>query len=246
MIANNILATIEGDAAVEDVWIGLHWTVVTLTDGRSGMASTLSEPHGEHGKPTLDAAGKLHKRSARTLAAYADGHSGPAASVAWAAINALTCNMLDPTEYAEVKLDALDYLLAHGAGKHVAIIGHFPFTAHLRAGVGALSVLELAPRPGDLPATAAPEVLPRADVVAITSLTLVNGTFESLTQHLRPGARVMMLGPTTPLSPVLFAQGVDVLSGVRIVERAALRQTVMQGATFRQVRGVQKVTITCR
>ncbi|NIQ82679.1 MAG: hypothetical protein GTN93_32315, partial [Anaerolineae bacterium] len=88
----------------------------------------------------------------------------------------------------------------------------FPFVSRLRESVGHLSVLELRPRGEDLPADAAPEVIPRADVVALTSLTLLNHSFDSLIRLCHPDALVLLLGPTTPLSPILFEYGVDILS----------------------------------
>ncbi|MFO8011204.1 MAG: DUF364 domain-containing protein [Dehalococcoidia bacterium] len=43
--------------------------------------------------------------------------------------------------------------------------------------------------------------MPRADVVAITSTSLINHTFEDLIQLCDANALVIMLGPSTPLSP---------------------------------------------
>ena len=79
-------------------------------------------------------------------------------------------------------------------------------------------VLELRPEGDDLPAAAAPEVLPRADVVGITGSTLANGTLEGLLALCRPDAFVVLIGPTTPLSPILFDHGVDVLCGTLVVD----------------------------
>ena len=41
-------------------------------------------------------------------------------------------------------------------------------------------MIELHPGPEDRPAAEAPQLLPQADVVAITGMTLLNNTFESL------------------------------------------------------------------
>ena len=77
-------------------------------------------------------------------------------------------------------------------------------------------MLELEPQGDDLPAAAAPEVLPQADVVGITGSTLANGTLEGLLALCRPEATVVLIGPTTPLSTVLFDYGADVLCGVLV------------------------------
>jgi uncharacterized protein (DUF4213/DUF364 family) len=71
----------------------------------------------------------------------------------------------------------------------------------------------------------------------------VNGTLDGLLALCRPEALVMVLGPSTPLSPVLFDHGADLLSGVRVLDEAAVLRTVGQGASFRQVEGVRLLTI---
>jgi len=52
----------------------------------------------------------------------------------------------------------------------------------------------------------------------------------------------MLLGPTTPLSPVLFNHGANILSGARVFDEEAVLRTVGQGASFRQVEGVKLLT----
>jgi uncharacterized protein len=54
----------------------------------------------------------------------------------------------------------------------------------------------------------------------------------------------MVLGPSTPLSPILFEYGVTILSGSRVVDEGTALRTVGQGATFQQVEGVRLLTIT--
>jgi uncharacterized protein (DUF4213/DUF364 family) len=104
-------------------------------------------------------------------------------------------------------------------------------------------VLELSPGPGDLPAERAPEIIPQADVVAITGMTLINGTFEALAALPRPGAFVVVLGPSTPLSPLLFDHGVDAISGAVVVDIPAALAAISQGANFRQVPGKRLLTM---
>jgi uncharacterized protein (DUF4213/DUF364 family) len=80
-------------------------------------------------------------------------------------------------------------------------------------------------------------VLPQADVVALTGTSLINHTFDDLIGLCRPDAFVIVLGGSTPLSPVLFDYGVDAIAGTRVVDVAAASRTVAQGATFPQIRG---------
>lgn len=245
-IVDDLLMALPSNRAVRAVHIGLHWTSVWLDGGPDGepsscgLAATLPLRSGPgHSHERINDAGCLHERSAHELATLARSEVGPERSVGWAAINAL----LAPDERMCVELNARDFLLEKGRDKRVAVVGHFPFVEKLRSAVSTLWVLELDPAPGDLPASAAPEVLPRADIVAVTSLTLLNDTFEGLAALWRPDALVMLLGPSTPFSPLLFERGVDVLSGALVIDPQQVNACISQGASFQQVKGVRLLTM---
>jgi uncharacterized protein (DUF4213/DUF364 family) len=61
----------------------------------------------------------------------------------------------------------------------------------------------------------------------------------------RPKALVLVLGPSTPLSPILFDYGVHILSGSVVEDVDSVLWAVSQGANFRQVhrQGVRLVTM---
>jgi len=241
----DLLATLP-DAPVHTVLVGAHWTAVVVQVAgqlRCGLATSL-RPAGDHhhgAGHAIPDAGCLHLKRGHELARLIHSPSPPEVSVGMAAINAL----LPWQPQAWVDLNAQDVIIQHGAGKHVALVGHFPFVPLLRPQVGKLTVLELRPQGDDLPADSAPDVIPHADVVAITSLTLLNHTFEGLLRLCPPGALVVLLGPTTPLSPLLFDYGVDLLSGSVVEDVDAVLNTIAQGGNFRQVRraGVRLVTM---
>jgi len=52
-----------------------------------------------------------------------------------------------------------------------------------------------------------------------------------------------MLGPSTPFSPILFKYGVDVISGARVEDPELALKYIYQGASFRQIKGVNRATI---
>jgi uncharacterized protein (DUF4213/DUF364 family) len=54
----------------------------------------------------------------------------------------------------------------------------------------------------------------------------------------------MVLGPSTPLSPVLFQYGATYISGTTVLDEAAVLRTVAQGASFPQVEGVRLLTLS--
>jgi uncharacterized protein (DUF4213/DUF364 family) len=187
----------------------------------------------------MRAAGSLLEWSASEIVELARSESLLKASVGMAAINAV----LEVDESVCTEVNASDIIIREGAGRRVAIVGHFPFIAEVREAVEKLWVLELRPRAGDLPAGRAPEVIPQADVVAITGTALINHTFGELVSLCRPDAYVIVLGGSTPLSPVLFHYGVHAVSGTRVVDISAVLQAVSQGATFRQIPGKRLLTM---
>lgn len=241
-LLNDLLAILP-DGRVALVNIGLHWTAVVVeVDGqlRCGLASTLHNDH-QHGMPDVPQAGELEALSALKLAAFILGDRPTLTSVGAAALNAL----LPQHPETWVDLNAEEVIAEHGAAKSVALVGHFPFVDRLRPRVGELTVLELNPRPGDLPGSAAKEVIPSADVVAITSMTLLNHTLDGLLELCSPQAHVIMLGPTTPLSPVLFDYGIGLLCGSVVTAIDPVLRVVRQGGNFRQIHraGVRLVSM---
>lgn len=224
------------DASVRRVLVGVHWTVVCSRG--CGMATTL--PSGSpHGHAAVRDAGRLHEKGARELAEYARSGDPVEAAIGVAAINSL----LEVDASRAVEVHAARVLAERGRGRDVALVGSFPFVPRLREEVGRLFVIEKRPSEGEFPAEAAAELIPRADVVALTGSALVNGTLDGLLSLCRPGATVLVLGPSTPLSPVLFDHGATLLSGALVVDEEAVLRTVAQGACFRQVEGTRLLTL---
>lgn len=241
---SRLLAAIE-EGDIVDVLVGVHWTAVVAQvkgERRCGLASTITSGGHRHGETEVAAAGRLQERPAPELAALVRSEQPPLAGIGLAAINAL----LPPAPRPAVTRNAEEVIATHGAGKKVALIGHFPFVPRLWRLVGELAVLEQAPQEGDLPASAAPAVLAEADVVALTSMTIHNHTLPGLLQMCMPETLVILLGPSTPLSAVLFDYGVDILCGSTVTDIPAVLRVAAQGGNFRQIHraGVRTVTIS--
>lgn len=234
-ILDDLLSSLVDDVPVRGVLVGSHWTVVCSR--RCGMAATLTSG-GPRGHVQIRDVGRLHLKTARELADLARSSELMEASLGVAALN----SMLEVEQSAAREINAAEVLVERGRGKNVALIGHFHFIPQLREAAQQLWVLEQQPEADEYPAEAAADLLPQADVVAITGSTLVNHTLDGLLSLCAPKATVMLLGPSTPLSPILFNHGVDILSGTRVVDEAAVLRTVGQGASFRQVQGVQLLT----
>jgi len=234
-ILDDLLNNLDMDVPVRSVLVGAHWTVICSR--HCGMAATLmsNRPHGH--KQVRDV-GQLHHKSARELAELALSVELMEASIGVAAINSL----IDIDESTSREINASEVLASRGHGKNVALVGHFPFIPQLRPVVRQLWVIEQNPREDDYSAEAAADLVPQADIVAITSSALINHTLDSLLLLCSAQATVMLLGPSTPLSPVLFNHGVNIISGTRVIDETAVMRTVGQGASFRQVEGVKLLT----
>ena len=96
--------------------------------------------------------------------------------------------------------------------KKVTVIGHFPAIEERLGTHCQLSILERSPLPGDYPDSACEYLLPEQDYVFVTGCTFVNKTFPRLLS-LAQKAKLIIVGPSTPLAPVLFHHGVYGLSG---------------------------------
>ncbi len=236
-ILDDLIASLKVDAPTHEVRVGRFWTAV-WTRG-CGLASTVGPNEHEHGATFVQDAGTLVGRSALELASLAYSESLLEAGIGMAAINSLL--QVDEARCREA--NAGDLLIERGRGKKVALVGHFPFVPALREAAGRLSVLELRPQPGDLGAEKVEAIVPEADIVAITGSAFINHTIEDLFGLCRPGSFVMVLGPTTPLSPVLFDYGADVISGTRVVDPEVALRCLSEAATFRQMRGVGLLTM---
>jgi hypothetical protein len=239
-VLDDLLASLPNErVALRDVRVGPFWTVVWTEQG-AGLASTQRDAHTPHGHSLIRWAGDLLDRDASELAGLLHARSPLEAALGMASVNAL----LEVDDAALTDRNASEEIIRRGEGKRVVVVGHFPFIPKVRRAVGHLDVLELDPGPDELPPEAAAEVLSNADVVAITGTSLVNKTFDGLIQHCRPDAFVLMLGPTSPLSPVLFDYGLDLIAGTRIIDPHEALTVASQGAIFRQMRGVRLVTMT--
>jgi len=236
-ILDDLLATLDFEAGVKDIRQGPFQTAVVTR--YCGLASTPHHPDFHQHHAAVKEAGTLLTKSALELAHMAYSSSLLEAAIGMAAINSL----LEVDERRCLELNAGDLLAKKGEGKPVALIGHFPFVPDLRRLASKLWVIEQYPKAGDFPESEAKNIIPRADVVGITGMAFTNHTIEGLLSLCRRDAYVVILGGTTPLSPILFEYGADAISGTKVFDSAAVLRGVSQGATFRQLAGVRLLTM---
>jgi uncharacterized protein len=238
-ILERIIEELPEGAPIRDVSIFLHATAVTsrtlgLAYSFPRRSTDLARDRGE----MVAGSGRLTSFAAKDLARYALSSRPAEASVGVAAINSL----LEPPAGKLVEKSGVDIVMEHAAGRRLAVIGHFPFVERVKPLVKSLWVLELDPQEGDLPASDAPTILPHADVVAITGTTFINHTIDGLLD-LAKGKRIIILGPSTILSPVLFEAGVAALCGICVEDQEVVLRHLREGAGFRRLPGLRYVTL---
>ncbi len=223
---------------VSKVFVGAFDVAVTTV--RYGLASALREPCGSGRCRGITESGKLEGMDVKQLAEYIYSDNILEASVGMAAINSA---VPFPAENRFIEVNAVDVLRAHAKGKTLAVIGNFPFAATLKKDVERLMVFDTNSAPGILPQEDEAELLCEADVAAISATTLTNHSFADVMSYLKPEAYKLILGPSTPLTDILFEFGLDAVSGTSVSEPAVLLQYLKQGANYRQLKGKKMLTL---
>jgi len=225
-IYDELIASVPEDSVVSACLAGLSWFLV-----RSEGVGVAMRPR--EGAEVVPRAGKLAGMKTRELASWVKSWNVYEAAMGLAAINSVlnapdtarrNCgSLLDEQGGEDVFSTVLDEL----RGKRVAVIGHF-YNLERVAAVCDLSILERKPEPGDLPDPACEYILPRQDVVIMTATTLINKTMPRLLELSRQ-ARVVVAGPSTPLTPILFKHGVDLIGGLIVEDGDRVWNTVGEG-----------------
>jgi uncharacterized protein len=225
------------DVPIGSIAVGMHYTAVTSR--WAGLAAT-DRCATELSGPLGAGVARLQQMTAReVLALLGSGHA-LGRTIRLATLNSL----IEPPSDAVSVPDGQSLVFAHARGRRVVLIGRFRFATALAEVAKVVTVLEFEPRAGESPASEAHDVLAQAEVVAVTGTTLVNGTFDDLVPSFPLGATVIMLGPSTPLSPVLFDHRVDILAGMAVVDPGRLLRAVSQGASRHQLLGAKPVVLT--
>jgi len=236
-ILDDLMSTLNFDAVVKDIRQGIFHTGVLTRN--CGLAATLPRDALRQKPSMIKEPGFLLDKDIRELTQLACSQSILEAAIGMAAINSL----LEIEEDSCIELNAAELIKEKGKDKKVAIVGHFPFIPKVREISKEVWVIEKNPQEGDLHETEADTLIPQADVVAITGTALTNHTLDHLLGLCNPGAYVILLGDTAPLAPVLFDYGVDAISGTKVVNPELALRCVSQGANFRQIRGVKRLTM---
>lgn len=236
-ILDDLISTLDFNAPVKDIRQGIFHTGVLTR--YCGLAATLPKDALKQEGPMVQNPGFLLDNTARELAMLSYSKHILEAAMGMACINSLLTVEMERC----VELNAGDLILEKGYGKNVAVVGHFPFLSKVREKTKHLWVIEKNPQKGDLEESEMDRFIPRADVVAITGTAITNHTLDHLLPLCDPEAYVVILGDSVPLSPVLFDYHVDAVSGTRVTDAEMALRCVSQGANYRQIKGVKRLTM---
>lgn len=123
--------------------------------------------------------------------------------------------------------------------KTVVVGALAPMLKKLIAAGADFHVMEQDPRtlkeremPYYLPPERAAECVPDADLLVITGVTILNDTLPGLLELAKPGAEILVTGPTASMLPdAFFARGVTMLGGIQATKPDELLDIISEGGS---------------
>ena len=217
----------------ERVVIGLNWTYV---EGSVGAGLVHTPARGTEGCRSLPEPGSYRGSALADLAGLIESDNIFERVLGYTAINA------HHNRYDLDGADANGLDMIEARGERTVVIGRFP---ELDEKLPGAAVIEREPGPGDYPPEAAADLVPAAEFLAITASTLSNGSLGGLLALAPVTAFTVLVGPSAPLSPALFALGVNALSGLVPVDLNGTAQRVAEGGAVSALKPLGRyVTLT--
>ncbi len=236
-----LLQTLPGGWWVDRIYRGVTWTAsfVESATGERRIGLAAAAPAIIDSGFLTYGFNRLDRTEAQNISRYALSQESIKAAAGLATINAL----LQPDPASLSQIDAGDWLVEQGRDRRVALVGRFPFIDELEPVAHQLWVFEFNPRPGEFSFAQAPEIIPQAEVLAITGSAILNHSLQNYLTLANPAARVIVLGPSTPLSPIMFNFGIHLLCGIEVVDEKALLDSIAGGLSFRKMNGTKRVSL---
>ncbi len=227
-ILNQLIETYKSNTLVKAVEIGKHNVLVEGEKG--GMASTLTT-----NSKDID----FKNKTLNELMSLAFKDNLFETAIGIAALNAAI-----PINREKLKnINAKHLISEKGKGKNVAVIGHFPFVDKMGKDFNKFIVFEQNPIGDDYHSSEIPNLLPEMDVVAITGSTFINKTFLQVMEHINNNAFVIVLGPSTPISEILFDYGVNAVCGSVVSDIEMVKSQIKFKKHFRDLQGIEGVSL---
>lgn len=233
---------------IERVVFGLFFSGVKLSDGQGGLCFTPIKELPQavccpSSAKAMPLSGKLKGRSVEDYLADLNQENILRKTLAIATLNALssTCwrNGLEKGYRLHTGVDAFNEVVIPPQGKSVVVGALVPILKRLIASDADFKVLEMDIRTlkgKELDHYAPPEdagkYIPDADLLVITGTTVLNDTLPSLLEMAKPGAQIIVTGPTASMLPqAFFRRGVSLMGGVLVTDADAVLDIISEGGS---------------
>lgn len=233
---------------IERVVIGIFFTGVKLSNGVGGLCFTPIKEIPEavccpSSLRALPWSGKFRGRPVRVFLEALFDKSPMKRSIGIAVINALSATCWEqepPTDYSlERGHDALETVDIPDEGDVVVIGALVPILQRLKKRNKPYSVIEMDPRtlkpdemPFWVPVERTSEVVKKADLLVITGTSLLFHSLEPILAAVKPGAQIVIVGPTASMLPkAFFRRGVAVLGGDLVTRSDDLLDILSEGGS---------------
>jgi uncharacterized protein (DUF4213/DUF364 family) len=212
---------------VEIVSIGLGYTAVTTSDGGMGLAYTYFKD--KTSCVLLNKAVDYEGKPASELLEIIKSDNTIERSMALALINALNydqASKLPEDKKNQILFDEFNI----GAGTRVAMVGFFgPLVDILNQRNAKLEILDESRKLGQ-----EDEFFKKienwADVLLLTSTSVLNNTSEKILGHAHPNIKTVMLGPSTPMVGEVFEHlPVHMLAGTVPIDKDNILKAIRHG-----------------
>lgn len=228
--------------------LGLFFTGVKLSDGHGGLCFTPIKEIPEavccpSSAKAMPLSGKLAGRSVKACLddIFRDNVLKKALGIATLnALSAACWDLMPNKDYKfELGKDSFDELKITKGGKAVVVGALVPVIRKLIEAEADFKILELDPltlKPHEMPyfaeASRAPEFVPEADLMVITGTTIINDTLQGLLSLAKPGAEIVVTGPTISMLPdAFFARGVTSLGGILVTQPDELLDIISEAGS---------------
>ena len=233
---------------VERAVLGLFFSGVKLSDGSGGLCFTPIKEIPQavccpSSAKAMPHSGQLSKRSVRKYLEDLTSQNILKKTLAIAVLNALSSSCWKRKQAeaytVEIGKDAFDTVELPLGGKTVVVGALIPILRRLLKEGADFRVFEQDPstlKPAELafysPPEEAPQYVPEADLMVITGVTILNDTLPQLLAMAKPGARIVVTGPTASMLPeAFFKYGVTCLGGILVTRPDELLDTISEAGS---------------
>jgi uncharacterized protein (DUF4213/DUF364 family) len=233
---------------IERAVFGLFFSGVKLSTGHGGVCYTPVKEMPEavccpSSARAMPLSGRLKGRTAAEYLEYVFDRNILKRTLGIAALNALSTlywQLKPPTDYTiQYGYNAFDDVDPRRYDYSVVVGALVPMLKKLISADADFAVMEMDSRTLKgreldhyLPPSEADQCVPKADLMVITGVTVLNDTLPGLLEKRKPGAEIIVTGPTVSMLPdAFFKRGVTSLGGIVVTKADELLDLLCEGGS---------------